>query len=84
VAGRSEMEKKTFLILISVGVILAVIIVGFFETMGKAISEPTGNKQPEYMDYTTIRVYADEVNPRVNVVVKPITEKSLVEYEGEI
>jgi hypothetical protein len=58
--------------------------VGFFETMGNVISESARNEQTEYMDYTTIRVYADDATPHVNVVAKPITDEMLAKYKGEI
>jgi hypothetical protein len=78
------MEKKTLFTIICVSVFLNVITVGFFEKMGNAISKPAGDEQNEYADYTTIRVYADDAAPHVNVVAKPITDEMLAKYKGEI
>jgi hypothetical protein len=77
-------EKKTLFTIICVSVFLNVMTVGFFETMGNVISESARNEQTEYMDYTTIRVYADDATPHVNVVAKPITDEMLAKYKGEI
>lgn len=78
------MEKKTLFTLIIVSVFLNVITVGFFETIGNAISESPRNNRAEYVGYTTIRVYAEDATPHVNVVAKPITDEMLAKYKGEI